>query len=209
MENSKDHPILKLLPNIATLTRLFGSFALLFVINFEKDIGSFERVPWLWLIIYLFLVLTDTFDGALARKLNVKSEIGAFLDAISDVVLLVVATAIVFVKFADLKPLVMWIYIGLLIFCSGNRLCMNLFTKKYFGFSKMLHSYPQKAFATGCYIGVGFWAFIRDVPWWSVAILMVLNLYGAIDEIVYCVRAAVYDVDFKGHGFQKYEVRKK
>jgi len=210
MENVKATGIKKYLPNIATLTRLFGSFSLLFVMNYEKDIGPFKVVPWIWLIIYIFLVLTDTVDGTIARKFNAKSDLGAFLDAFSDTVILVIAAATVFVKFAsDLTDVKRWICIGLLIFCSANKLSMNLYAKIFFGIINMLHSYPQKAFAVGCYVGIGYWALIRDVPWWSVVILVLLNLYGAIDEIVYCARAAVYDVDFKGHGFQKYETRKK
>jgi phosphatidylglycerophosphate synthase len=202
--------LIKHLPNIATLTRLFGSFSLLSLMNFEKDIGQFKAVPWIWLIVYTFLVLTDSIDGIIARKFNAKSNIGAFLDAFSDTVILVIAAATVFVKFADnLTVFQTRLYIGLLIFCATNKLSMNLYAKIFFGAANMLHSYPQKAFAVGCYVGVGFWAFIRDVPWWSVVILIILNLYGAIDEIVYCARAAKYDVDFKGHGFQKYELRKK
>ena len=211
MENTQATGLKKHLPNIATVTRLFGSFSLLFLKNFEKDIGHFRAVPWIWLIVYIFLVLTDSVDGTIARKLNAKSDLGAFLDAFSDTVLLVIGAATVFVSFAsdNLSDFRTWLYIGLLIFCSTNKLSMNLYAKKFFGAANMLHSYPQKAFAVGCYIGVGFWAFIRDVPLWSVVILVISNLYGAIDEIVYCARAAEYDVDFKGHWFQKYELRKK
>jgi len=201
----------KHLPNIASVFRLVFSFSLLFLMNYEMDIGPFKAVPWIWLIVYLFLVFTDHLDGTLARRLNAKSDIGAFLDAFSDTVLLVIGAATVFVVFAsdNLTVFMTWLYVGLLIFCTANKLSMNLYAKKFFGVPNMLHSYPQKAFAVGCYIGVGFWAFLRDVPWWSVAFLIALNLYGAIDEIVYCARAAKYEVDFKGHGFQKYEVRKK
>ena len=183
----------------------------MFLINFEIDIGPFKAVPWIWLIVYIFLVLTDSVDGTLARRLNAKSNIGAFLDAFSDTVLLVIAAAIVFTVFAydSLTEFQSRFYIGLLIFCAANKLSMNLYAKIFFGTANMLHSYPQKAFAVGCYIGVGLWAFMRDVPWWSLVLLISLSLYGAIDEIVYCARAAKYDVDFKGHGFQKYELRKK
>ena len=211
MENIKAAGLKKYLPNIATLIRLFGSFSLLFLTNFEKDIGNFRAVPWIWLIVYLFLVLTDSIDGTIARKFNAKSDLGAFLDAFSDTVLLVIAAANVLAIFAsdNLTGFQTWLYVGLLIFCSANKLSMNLFAKKFFGVANMLHSYPQKAFAVGCYIGVGLWAFLRDVPLWSVVVLLALNLYGAIDEIVYCARSARYDVNFKGHFFQKYELRKK
>ena len=193
------------------MTRLFGSFSLFFLVNFEIDIGPFKAVPWIWLIVYIFLVLTDSVDGTLARKFNAKSNIGAFLDAFSDTVLLVIAAATVFVVFAadSLTDFLSTLYICLLIFCAVNKLSMNLFAKIFFGTANMLHSYPQKAFAVGCYIGVGFWAFLRDVPWWSIVFLMSLSLYGGIDEIIYCARAKSYDVDFKGHGFQNYELRKK
>ena len=201
----------KYLPNIATSIRLVGSFSLLFLMGFEKDIGPFKAVPWIWLIVYIFLALTDSIDGILARRLNAKSDFGAILDALSDALLIVIGAVTVFVVFASdsLTVFQTRLYIGLLIFCLFNRLSMNLYAKKFFGTANMLHSYPQKIFAAACCIGIGFWAFLRDVPLWSVVILVILNLYGSIDEIVYCARSAKYDVNFKGHWFQKYEKRKK
>ncbi|MCL2007576.1 MAG: CDP-alcohol phosphatidyltransferase family protein [Treponema sp.] len=202
--------IKKHLPNIASIIRLIGSFSLLLLMHYERDIGSFERVPWIWLIVYLFLVFTDSLDGTLARRLNAKSELGAFLDAFSDTVLLVIGAATVFTVFAsdNLTDVITRVYVGLLIFCAANKLSMNLYAKIFHGIPNMLHSYPQKTFAVGCYIGVGFWAFMRDVPLWSIVLLVSISIYGAVDEIIYCARAAKYDVDFKGHGFQKYELKK-
>ncbi|MCL2294504.1 MAG: CDP-alcohol phosphatidyltransferase family protein [Spirochaetes bacterium] len=210
MEQAKAIGFKKLLPNIATIIRILGSFSLLFLTNFVKDIGSFKAVPWVWLIGYLFLVLTDSIDGMLARKLNAKSNLGALLDSLADVVLLVIGAATVFAVFAhdSLTNFQLWFYVCLIIFCANNRLIVNLVSKKYFGTANMLHSYPQKAFAAGCFIAVAYWAFMRDVPLWSVVLLVSISIYCTIDEIVYCVRAAKYDIDFKGHGFQKYELRK-
>jgi phosphatidylglycerophosphate synthase len=179
--------------------------------DFRTDMGNFKAVPWIWLIVYLFLVFTDFLDGLLARKLHAKSNIGAFLDAFSDTVLLVIGAATVFAVFAydSLSNFQTGLYVGLLIFCTSSKLSMNLVSKKFFGTANMLHSYPQKSFAVGCYFGVAYWAFLGYVPLWSVIFLMGLSIYGATDEVVYCSRAAKYDVNFKGHGFQKYELRKK
>ena len=159
----------------------------------------------------MFLVLTDHIDGTLARKLHAESDFGAGLDAFSDTVLLFMGAATTFTKFVreSLTDFQFYLYIGLLLFCTFDKLGMMLVAKKYFGVPNMLHSYPQKAFAVGCYLGVGYWAFIGTVPAWSIVFLMILNFYGMIDEVVYCMRAKEYDVDFKGHGFQKYEVRQK
>jgi len=211
MEQAKAVGFIKHLPNIASTTRLVGSFSLLFLMDIERDIGTFKAVPWVWLIVYTFLVLTDSLDGKLARRFNAKSNLGAFLDALSDTVLLVIGAATVFVVFAydNLTDFQTWLYIGLLVFCTGCKLGMNLVAKKFFGTANMLHSYPQKAFAVGCYIGVGLWAFLGDVPLWTIVLLISLSIYGTTDEVIYCSRAAEYDVDFKGHGFQKYELKDK
>ncbi|MCL2023859.1 MAG: CDP-alcohol phosphatidyltransferase family protein [Oscillospiraceae bacterium] len=201
----------KHLPNIATFTRLLGTFSLPFLISYRQDVGSIENVPLYWFCAYMFLVLTDHIDGTLARKLHAESDFGAGLDAFSDTVLLFMGAATTFTKFVreSLTDFQFYLYIGLLLFCTFDKLGMMLVAKKYFGVPNMLHSYPQKAFAVGCYLGVGYWAFIGTVPAWSIVFLMILNFYGMIDEVVYCMRAKEYDVDFKGHGFQKYEVRQK
>lgn len=209
MENVKAVGFKRHIPNIITSARLAGSFSLLFLMGFEKDIGSFERVPWIWLIVYIFLSLSDFIDGIIARKLNAKSDLGALLDAISDAVLIVIGAATVFIVFVDLTPLETGILIGLLVFCLINRLSMSFFAKKFFGTANMLHTYGWKVFAWACGIGIGLWAFLGKIPWWSVAVIVGICLYSTIDGIVYCVRAAKYDVNFKGHFLQKYEARKK
>ena len=211
IEQIKATGLKKHLPNIASIIRIAGSFSLFFLMDFERDIGSFRTIPWIWLIVYLFLVFTDSVDGTLARRFNATSNLGALLDALGDTILLVIGAWTVFTVFAieSLTDFQSWFYICLLIFCAVNKLSMNIFSKIFFGTANMLHSYPQKAFAIGCYIGVAYWAFMRNIPVWSITFLVSLSVYATIDEIVYCARAAKYDVDFKGHGFQKYELRKK
>ncbi|MDR0324239.1 MAG: CDP-alcohol phosphatidyltransferase family protein [Treponema sp.] len=211
MEKIKATGFKKYLPNIATFTRLFGTFSLPFLVNFETNFFNFENVPWIWIIAYLFLVFTDSVDGILARKLHAESDFGAGIDALSDTALLVMGASTVFVKFVreGLSDFVFYLYIAALIFCAVNKLGMMLVSKICFGKPNMLHSYPQKAFAVGCYAGVAFWAFLRTVPAWSIVFLVLLNIYATIDEVAYCVRSKEYDVDFKGHGLQKYELRKK
>ena len=211
MTKTKATGIKKYIPNILSFIRIIGSFSLLFLMHNRTDINQFESVPLVWLIVYTILVLTDKFDGSLARKYNAKSDLGAFLDAFADVVLLVLGAATVFLLFAkeNQTPTQTWIYVGILIFCLITRTSTNIFAKKYFGTANMLHSYPQKLFAAGCFIAVAIWAFLGDVPIWSIVVLVAINIYAVIDEITYCVRAEEYDVDFKGHGLQTYKLRKK
>jgi len=82
-------------------------------------------------------------------------------------------------------------------------------SKKRFGKGNMLHSIPHKSFAVAAYILIAFWAFVRGLPMWSILLLWAIMTYALIDEIVYLVRSAEYDPDFRGHGFEKYPLRKK
>lgn len=68
----------KHIPNIVTSLNLFsGCIAVLFAVNNQYVIAA------LFVILGIFF---DFFDGFLARKLNVKSEIGLQLDSLADVV---------------------------------------------------------------------------------------------------------------------------
>lgn len=68
----------KHIPNFVTLLNLFcGSIAVLFAVN-----GNMIATA-----IFVFLgIFFDFFDGLLARKLNVKSELGLQLDSLADMV---------------------------------------------------------------------------------------------------------------------------
>ncbi|MCD4749412.1 MAG: CDP-alcohol phosphatidyltransferase family protein [Thermoanaerobaculales bacterium] len=71
------------LPNFITLLRM--AIVPFFVIAVAE--GNFRLALW----IFLIAGLTDALDGWLARKLDMQSVIGAFLDPIADKVLVVTA----------------------------------------------------------------------------------------------------------------------
>jgi len=53
-----------------------------------------EPLPWInnsLVAIFIFMSLTDFFDGLLARRLNQMSELGAFLDPVADKLMVCVA----------------------------------------------------------------------------------------------------------------------
>jgi CDP-diacylglycerol--glycerol-3-phosphate 3-phosphatidyltransferase len=207
----------KHLPNIVSITRIVGTTALLFLISWETTVElplidrSFQNVPYVWIIVYLILVLTDKADGTLARRLNAESELGANLDSLGDVILLVMGATTCFVRFVadQIETWEFWLYVGMMIFTVVNKVIVFLVAGKYHGKGNMAHTYPQKSFAVGCFIAVAYWAFVRGIPAWSIYSLLAINIYATIDECVYCARSAEYNIDFKGHGFEKYALRKK
>jgi len=78
--------IAKRLPSIATLANVAaGVVACAFAIEGRPDLGG---------LMILAAVLMDSFDGALARSLDVTSDFGAELDSLADVISFGVAPAV-------------------------------------------------------------------------------------------------------------------
>ena len=72
---------MKLIPNFLSLLRILLVFPIIY----------FLQIEWYVSAASLFFVssLTDYFDGYLARKYAVESELGAFLDLIADKILVI------------------------------------------------------------------------------------------------------------------------
>ena len=84
------------LPNILTIARI----AVLPVIAF----ALYAEMYWMALGFYIAAALTDFLDGWLARKLNVISGFGTFLDPIADKI----AVAVLLVVLVDIHVLTGW-----------------------------------------------------------------------------------------------------
>ena len=218
LENVQAVGLKKYLPNIVSLIRIFGALSLP-LLMWEgwkltislPSLGEFSSVPLVWIVIFILLAVSDKLDGTLARNLNAESGLGAILDVIGDTLLLVVGVACVFANFAreSLSGFQLWVDVFIVIMLVFGKFLVFVVTKKYFGKGNMLHSFPHKAFAVGAYIGVVCWAFMNAIPLWSLSLLAAIMVYAVIDEIVYVSRTAEYNVDFRGHGFEKYPLRKK
>jgi cardiolipin synthase len=73
--------LLPLVPNLITLARLFSVPLMVWLVIKEHFDWSF----WLFVV----AALTDALDGFLARRLGLRSTVGAFLDPLADKALLV------------------------------------------------------------------------------------------------------------------------
>lgn len=84
-----DHTIKKLkahMANVLTLTNLsLGGFAILFAVKGQLNAS----------VLFIFLAaLADRFDGTVARKMNIESDLGKQLDSMSDIISFGVAPAL-------------------------------------------------------------------------------------------------------------------
>ena len=77
------------LPNILTISRIAILPVIMVLLIGEPDWG--EVAVWLAFALYALACITDFLDGWLARKLNQKTDLGTFLDPISDKIFIAAA----------------------------------------------------------------------------------------------------------------------
>jgi len=172
---------------------------------------TFSNVPIIWLATYLILLSTDLIDGALARKYKTVSSLGATLDTIGDFLALAMGASLCFAVFVRDKLTVwqFWVYVGIILTVILCKFFVFFLSKIYHGKGNMIHTFYHKLFAVCAYISIFFWAFLRTIPEWTIYPLLVIIIIAAIDESVYIVRTAEYNITFKGHGFDIYKKRRK
>ena len=107
------------LPNILTFLRIL--LTPIFIICL---FGEFEQAKMWALFIFVFASITDAYDGYYARKNNLVTDAGRFLDPLADKIL--VSSA--FISFAIMDLIDFWM-VGLIIFrdlfVTGLRMIMT------------------------------------------------------------------------------------
>lgn len=86
---------LSTIPNIITLTRI-GSLPILYLLFFLDHFTVFA-------ILYSLFGLTDMVDGYLARKLNLVTKTGQFLDSLADILFNVSTAFFLFTRLHELR----------------------------------------------------------------------------------------------------------
>jgi CDP-diacylglycerol--glycerol-3-phosphate 3-phosphatidyltransferase len=84
------------LPNLITLSRIFLIPIFIALYYFQPSYASAPIFTWINFYLtatYAFISTTDYLDGYLARRLNLTSQLGAFLDPVADK--LMVSTALI------------------------------------------------------------------------------------------------------------------
>lgn len=118
------------LPNKLTVFRviLIIPFVLLLLGSYERwnwlqavYKGSFEALEWIALGIFIIASLTDLLDGKIARKYNLVTNFGKFMDPLADK-LLVCAAMIVLVEMKRIPSWVVIVIISREFIISGFRL---------------------------------------------------------------------------------------
>ena len=109
----------KQIPNILTITRILLTPVFIMLLFYEHPYSNF----WA-LVVFVIASITDAYDGYVARKYDLETDYGRFLDPLADKIL--VSSA--FISFAVMEIVPFWM-VGLIIFrdlfVTGLRMVMN------------------------------------------------------------------------------------
>lgn len=84
--------------NLLTILRVAALPFIVYYMNLENITGD-GRYTFYQLIFFIIVILSDFFDGLLARSFNQVSKLGQFLDPVADkVCLIIVGSSLVFYK---------------------------------------------------------------------------------------------------------------
>ena len=130
---------LSIIPNTITFFRIIGTAALIFVAPFTA----------VFYVIYTICGITDILDGALARALKCKSELGARLDSIADLLFYAVMIVKILPELIKLLPVILWVVIALTVLLRIAS--YTLAAVKYKRFASM-HTYLNKLSGAAIFI---------------------------------------------------------
>lgn len=147
------------LPNKLTVLRVILVPFFVFFLLGADWIGSFS--PYIALIIFIVASLTDMLDGKIARKYNLITNFGKFMDPLADK-LLVCSALICFVDMHRMPTWVVLIIIAREFIISGFRLVAS---------------------DNGIVIAASYWGKFKTTFQMLMIIVMIMNLGGAFDMV--------------------------
>ena len=146
------------LPNKLTVLRvLMVPFFVLFMLT---DLGGAAN-KWIALAIFVVASLTDLLDGKIARKYNLVTNFGKFMDPLADK-LLVCSAMICLIKKGSLAAWIVIVIIAREFIISGFRLVAS---------------------DNGIVIAASYWGKFKTVFQMAMVIVLIMDLGGAFDVI--------------------------
>lgn len=96
------------LPNWITISRIFViPVFVIFMLKYKQV--SLEHYRYMAVVVFLFAMLSDAIDGAIARVRNQKTVLGSLLDPLADKLLLIASVVLLSLPIAGLQRLPIWI----------------------------------------------------------------------------------------------------
>jgi CDP-diacylglycerol--glycerol-3-phosphate 3-phosphatidyltransferase len=173
--------LIRITPNIITLSRIAVTFGLLNV----------EWFSFNFYVMYSYCGISDVIDGFLARELSTTSNFGALLDSIADilffgVVLLIILKEIPLTNFT----LVWMLLIAIIRVCTA--ICSKLTHKKII----YLHTYANKL--SGVLIFLVLFFVNTSIFYLAMGIILLVTSLASIEELYIILTTRGLDRNCKG-----------
>lgn len=133
-------------------------------------------------IFIILSMLADRYDGIVARKLNIVSEIGKQLDSLCDVISFGVAPAFLIFSKTHITSNSLLISIITAILCSAY-VCCGAYRLARFNVTKMQNGYYQGVPITTCGCVLAVLALFSAIPNLALIILTIIFSYLMVSKI--------------------------
>lgn len=176
----------KNVPNILSVSRMCLCIATL----------CFFWQPVMYLILYIITAITDTFDGWIARKYHLETELGALLDSIADHMFFVVIiiSAFLLIDLTNLPGIIIFIVLIVLVRGANCVICFVRFHRVGF-----IHSWGNKITGSLLMASMPFFVFFSVMPIWIIVGFCILATITALNETVILLTSEKYEVNRKSY----------
>lgn len=192
----KNFRLVKYIPNALSVLRILLSVYLLFI----------ARQPLLFTVIYLIIGATDVFDGKIARRFHVTSELGSKLDAVGDSMLFG-AGLVCMLFLADLRKDSWLKCLISLLPAIAYKLANVAVTHARFGEWNMMHTHLNRSVFVGVYFLVPVFLLMGELNFGIVLGFSIAICLACFEETVTLARMETYDVNHRGIVGEKIEAK--
>jgi len=182
--------MIKYVPNTLSIMRMVLSLSLLYL--------AYAGLTWIFVGVYIAAGLADVFDGIIARRCKVESDLGSKLDAIGDSMLFgCAAIAVLFLAGLSFEPSALLCF---LVLVPGviYKLLNVAVTKARFDQWNMMHTLLNRAVFVSIFLVVPVFMIMGNITWWVIMIMSIAMCLACLEETVTLFKIDEYHVGHNG-----------
>jgi len=190
MKESSPMKLIKYVPNTLSILRIVLSLALLYLAHIDLRLT--------FVAVYLFVGATDVFDGKIARRYQVESDLGSKLDAIGDSMLFgAAAISVLFLANLDFAPSALFCFFVLL---PGilYKLINVAVTRRRFGQWNMMHTLFNRVVFVSIFFVVPIFMLMREINYLVILGMSLAMCLACLEETITLMRMDEYTVNHNG-----------
>jgi len=169
----------------------WGNLISIFRIIFSPIILLFPPFSGLFFIFYSIFCISDIFDGYIARKTNSTTKLGAKLDSIGDIILIIIV-AIAILPIINF-PIIIWTWIFIILIIRIISVVIAYYKYKRF---IILHTTSNKLSGFLIFLFVYLYPFIDTGI--ILSIICIFITFSAIEELIIHLKSKKLNIDIKG-----------